>query len=80
MTFAQTGFAQFLAGGAGRITRIIAGILLVGAGIAIDNATWSAVLYVVGAVPILAGVFDVCLLTALLGGPFSGRRVRSLAN
>jgi uncharacterized membrane protein YuzA (DUF378 family) len=37
------------------------------------------VLYVVGAVPILAGVFDFCLLTALLGGPLAGRRVRSLA-
>jgi hypothetical protein len=79
MTFAQTEFAQFLAGGAGRITRIVAGILLVWAGISIDHATWSIVLYVVGAVPILAGVFDVCLLTALFGGPFSGRRVRSLA-
>jgi hypothetical protein len=79
MAFAQTAFAQFLAGGVGRLVRIVAGIALIWAGIAIDDAVWSVVLYVVGAVPILAGVFDFCLLTALLGGPLAGRRVRSLA-
>lgn len=79
MRFAETAFAQFLAGTAGRLTRIVAGIALVWIGIAIDDSTWSVVLYVVGAVPILAGIFDVCLVTALFGGPFSGRRVRALA-
>ncbi|MCW5717619.1 MAG: DUF2892 domain-containing protein [Chitinophagaceae bacterium] len=79
MDFAQSAFAQFLAGGAGRLTRIVAGVALIWVGIAIDQTFWSAVLYIVGAVPILAAVFDVCLITALFGGPFAGRRVRSLA-
>lgn len=79
MTFAQTAFAQFLAGSAGRLTRIVAGIAIVWAGVLVDDPTLSVVLYAVGAIPIAAGLFDFCLVTALFGGPLSGRRVRALA-
>jgi hypothetical protein len=33
------------------------------------------VLMVVGLVPLVAGLFNLCLVSALLGGPISGRRI-----
>jgi hypothetical protein len=35
---------------------------------------------VVGLVPLLAGAFDVCLLSPLFGGPLSGEAVRKSAS
>lgn len=77
MNFARSGLAQFLASTAGRITRFLAGVALIAAGILIGG-TWGIVLIVVGVVPLLAGLFDVCVFSALFGGPFSGPRIRAL--
>jgi hypothetical protein len=32
---------------------------------------------VIGCIPLLAGVFNLCLISALLGGPISGRQLAS---
>lgn len=77
MDFARSAFGQFMASMAGRITRVIAGIVLIGLGIWVGG-TWGIVLDVVGAVPLLAGLFDVCIFSALFGGPLSGEKIRSL--
>lgn len=77
MEFAKSPFAQFMASGAGRIARIVAGIVLIVLGIVVGDV-WGVVLLVIGAVPLLAGVFDVCVFSALFGGPFSGPRIRAL--
>jgi hypothetical protein len=71
-------FAKFMASPLGRAFRIVAGIALIAVGIYVGS-TWGIVLAVVGAVPLLAGVFDVCLFAPLLGVPFSGSRVRTQA-
>jgi hypothetical protein len=77
MGFASSAFGQFMASGAGRALRVIAGIVLVGLGVWLWGG-WGIALIVVGLVPLLAGLFDVCVFSALFGGPFSGERIRAL--
>jgi hypothetical protein len=73
------GFAQFMASGLGRGLRIVAGIILIAVGLAVVGGTGGIVLAVVGLVPLLAGVFDVCLLAPLFGAPLKGTDVRARA-
>jgi hypothetical protein len=74
-SFAQTGFAQFVNSPAGRIVRILAGLCLIGWGYAQLPGSAGSILIVVGLVPLAAGSFNLCLISALLGGPISGARI-----
>jgi Inner membrane protein YgaP-like, transmembrane domain len=74
-SFARTGFARFLNSRAGRIARIAAGIGLMIWGYTLHLQPVGIVLLVIGLVPLTAGTFDLCLVSALLGGPISGARV-----
>ncbi len=71
-------FAKFMASPAGRGVRILAGVLLIAWGLglfgAIDQTT-GIIIAVVGLVPLLAGVFNVCMIAPILGAPFSGSKV-----
>lgn len=70
-------FAKFMAGVTGRGLRIVAGIVLIVVGLAVLNAsTLGIILAIVGLVPLLAGLFDVCVFAPLFGGPFSGSAAR----
>jgi Inner membrane protein YgaP-like, transmembrane domain len=74
-SFARSVFAKFVNSPAGRITRIVAGLGLIGWGYT-QRAEWVGIaLMVIGLVPLAAGVFHLCLVSALLGGPLSGPRV-----
>ena len=66
-------FAQFMARPAGRGIRIVAGLALIAAGWTKTGTTAGVVLMITGLVPLLAGFFNVCVLAALIGAPFSGR-------
>ncbi len=50
---------------AGRVARVLAGLVLIGIGLAVGG-TGGVVLAVVGLVPLLAGAFGVCLLAPLM--------------
>jgi hypothetical protein len=65
---------ELLGSQAGRGVRIVAGLALVTTGIAMGGG-WLA-LAVVGMLPLVAGVFDVCVLGPLFRLPFGGRRFR----
>lgn len=65
-------FTRFMASPAGRGLRVVAGLGLMARGISGSGAGWT----VLGAVPLLAGAFDVCLLGPVLGEPFRGTDVR----
>jgi Inner membrane protein YgaP-like, transmembrane domain len=68
---------KFLASGTGRIVRIVVGAVLVVLGFFI-NPTWlGIVLVVVGLIPLLAGIFDVCVFAPLFGKPFNGKKLRA---
>jgi Protein of unknown function (DUF2892) len=70
-------FVTFMASTAGRITRIVAGIALVAWGMLGLGGTTGLVVAVIGAVPLLAGLFDFCLFAPLFGAPLSGPKIRA---
>lgn len=74
-SFGRSGFATYVNTPAGRIVRIIAGLALIGWGyVQLPEAT-GIVLIIVGLVPLAAGIFNLCLISALLGGTISGARI-----
>jgi hypothetical protein len=76
-SFAQSGFARFINTLAGRIIRLIAGAALIVWGYTQLDQTLGIVLIVVGLIPLIAGALDLCVISALLGGPLSGKKVRA---
>lgn len=72
------GFAKWMASPVGRWLRIVAGIVLIAAGVYVQGG-WGLVLGLVGAVPLLAGIFNVCVFAPLFGASFNGTRVRTQA-
>ncbi|MFQ3647972.1 MAG: DUF2892 domain-containing protein [Anaerolineae bacterium] len=65
--------AKFMAGPVGRGARIVLGIALIVLGLAVVGDTAGLILAAVGVVPILAGVFNVCLIGPIIGAPLSGK-------
>jgi hypothetical protein len=74
--FAQSDFARFVNSPTGQLARVVAGSGLVARGFAHGAGP---VLMVIALVPLVAGAFDLCLISALLGGPIAGARVREAA-
>ena len=70
------GFAKFMSSGLGRGVRIVAGLVLIVLGLA-SGGTGGLIVAVVGVVPLLAGVLDVCLFAPLFGGPLKGAAARA---
>jgi hypothetical protein len=64
------GFARFMSSLAGRLIRIVAGIVLIIVGLAVVHGTGGIILAVVGLVPLVAGLFNFCVFAPLFGGPF----------
>ncbi|MHB1208212.1 MAG: YgaP family membrane protein [Acidimicrobiales bacterium] len=63
-------FAQFMSSATGRLVRIVAGIALIVIGL-IAGGGW-VVLSVVGLIPLIAGLANVCLIAPLFGEPLKG--------
>jgi hypothetical protein len=68
---------RFLASGAGRIIRIVAGLALVAWGLLGLNGAVGIIVAVVGLVPLMAGVLDGCVFAPLFGAPLSGPQIRA---
>jgi hypothetical protein len=77
--FAAGPLGQFMASGLGRATRIVAGVALIAGGLLSIGGTTGYVVAAIGLVPLLAGLFDVCVFSRLFGGPFSGAAIRACA-
>ena len=67
-------FTRWMSSATGRLLRVLAGLVLIGLGFYVQGV-WGWVIAVVGVIPVLAGVFNFCLLGPILGAPFSGRRI-----
>ena len=76
MKFENTEFAQFIASDAGRALRVAAGLTLIGAGLA-KGGSAGGTLALLGLAPLGAGMFDLCLLSPLFGGPLEGSAIRA---
>lgn len=72
-------FIGFMASGAGRFARIVAGLALIGIGALALHGPGGVALAVVGAVPLAAGVFDLCLFAPLFRLPVLGTAIRARA-
>lgn len=68
-SFAKTGFAKFINTTAGRIARIIAGLVLIVLGFLEGMNPGGIILILLGLVPFLAGSLNICIISGLLGGP-----------
>jgi hypothetical protein len=63
-------FSKFMSTGLGRSLRVIAGVILIVLGF-VGGGGWIT-LSIVGLVPLVAGVMNVCLLAPLMGQPLKG--------
>lgn len=72
---ATSAFGQFMASASGRILRVSIGIAMLGVGWYVGDTTGN-VIAAIGLVPLVAGAFDICLFTGLLGGLWTGDSVR----
>ncbi len=70
-------FVSFMASGAGRAVRIVAGLALIGWGWLGLSGTVGIILAAVGVVPLVAGLFDFCIFAPVFGAPLSGQKIRA---
>lgn len=66
-------FAKFMAGPIGRGIRILAGVALIAIGLLSVQGTAGLLLALVGVLPILAGVLNICFIAPIIRAPFSGK-------
>lgn len=76
-SFNQSDFSKFLNSLAGRIMRLIAGIGFLVVGYMYRDHVLGVISMVWGILPLSAGAFDICYVSAALGGPLSGKKIRS---
>ncbi len=67
------GFVKFMSSGAGRMTRILAGIVLILVGLLALGGAGGIVIAIIGLVPLAAGTFNFCLFGPLFGVDLKGR-------
>ena len=78
-SFGRSTFARFVNSPSGRFARIVAGIGLIAWGYTQHDGAAGIVFIAVGLVPLATGAFDLCLISAILGGPLSGAGIRKRA-
>lgn len=69
-------FFEFMGSRAGRVTRIVAGAVVILAGLFAVGGIGGVVLALVGVAPLAAGLFDVCIFAPLFRLPFGGDALR----
>ena len=75
--FNRSGFSRFLNSPAGRIFRVVAGLGFLVVGYVYRGHALGVVSMVWSVFPLSAGVLDICYISASLGGPISGAKIRS---
>jgi hypothetical protein len=75
--FNRSGFSRFLNSPAGRIFRLLAGAGFLVVGYVYRGHVLGVLSMVWSIFPLSAGALDICYISALLGGPLSGAKIRS---
>jgi len=70
-------FITLMASTTGRSVRVVAGIALIVWGLVGIGGAAGILVTVIGAVPLLAGLIDVCVFAPLFGNPFNGPKIRA---
>jgi len=76
--FNHSGLSVFLNRPIGRIFRIVMGLGFILIGYLYHTHFLGIVSIAWGILPLTAGAFDICYVSAVLGGPISGRRIREM--
>lgn len=76
--FNCSGFARFINSSAGRVFRLVVGMGFLIVGYLFREQTLGVISMVFSVLPLSAGVFDLCYVSAILGGPLSGAKIREL--
>jgi hypothetical protein len=74
--FNRSGFSKFINGQPGRIFRLVAGTGFLVVGYLYRDHTLGLASMVWSVLPLSAGAFDLCYISAVLGGPLSGAKIR----
>jgi len=74
--FNRSGFSRFLNSPAGRGFRLVAGTGFLVVGYVFREHTLGVVAMAYSALPLTAGGLDLCWISAVLGGPLAGAKVR----
>ena len=75
--FNRSGFSRFINSRAGRVFRFAAGLVFLGVGYAYWGHALGVVSMVWSIFPLSAGALDICYISAVLGGPLSGGKIRA---
>jgi hypothetical protein len=75
-SFGRSAFSRFINAPAGRLGRVVAGLALIAWGAMHLSTSWGLAVLLFGLLPLATGAIDWCVLSALLGGPLTGRRLR----
>ena len=75
--FNRSGFSRLINSPAGRIFRLVAGTGFLVAGYVYREDALGVLSMIWGVLPLSAGAFDICYISALLGGPLSGAKIRA---
>lgn len=75
--FNATGFSQWVNGPSGRAFRIAAGAAWLCYAVVARDQWWGVAAGAWGLFPLTAGLFDICWISAVLGGPLQGTTIRA---
>ena len=76
-SFNQSGFSHFLNGPSGRVFRIVAGLGFLILGLVFRDHLLGVLSLIWSVFPLSAGAFDICYISAALGGPLAGKKIRA---
>lgn len=76
-SFNRSGFSRFLNGRAGRVFRLAAGLGFLVVGYIYRGHALGVASMIWGVLPLSAGALDICYISAVLGGPLSGAKIRA---
>jgi hypothetical protein len=78
-SFNKSGFSKFLNSLAGRIFRLVAGAGFLVVGYLYRDHLLGMLSMAWSVLPLSAGAFDICYISAALGGPLSGAEIRRIS-
>jgi hypothetical protein len=75
--FSRSSLSRFINRPGGRIFRVIAGLGFLAIGFVYRSHTLGLLSMIWGLLALSAGVLDICFISAALGGPISGKKIRA---
>ncbi|PKN95625.1 MAG: hypothetical protein CVU43_24360 [Chloroflexi bacterium HGW-Chloroflexi-5] len=74
--FNRSGFSRFINSSSGRFFRLVAGAGFLVVGYLFRDNPLGVIAMVWSVIPLSAAAFDLCYVSAILGGPLSGAKIR----